>query len=71
MLIKIYVSGLLVLIGAIAFNSLAKLVKLPSWYDFLTDPKLGFVSGIWLFLVYPFLLGIVVYFIKVFLFEKF
>lgn len=58
---KIYLSGLVVLVGAITINSLAKLIKLPTWYDFLNQPKLGFINILWLFIIYPLFLGLLVF----------
>ena len=64
MIIKIYFAGLIVLVGAIAVNALAKLLKLPSWYDFLSNPKVSAVSLLWLFIIYPLLLGLIALVIK-------
>jgi len=61
--LKVYFVGLLFLVGALAINGLAKWAKLPSWYDFLANPKvleLPLSHASWLFFVYPFLLGVLV-----------
>lgn len=65
--VKIYFVGLLFLAGALIINGLAKWAKLPSWYDFLANPKvleLPLSHGSWLFVVYPFLLGVLVVLLK-------
>lgn len=72
-LLQIYFFGIVILIFAIIFNFVAKVLKISTWYDFLLDIKekglikslssQGILSLIFLFFVYPFLLGIVVYFI--------
>lgn len=66
MLIKIYFSGLIILFGAMAINATAKFFRLPTWYDFLAEPKINIISFTWLFIVYPLLLGVLV-----FLFRKY
>jgi hypothetical protein len=62
--LKIYAGGVLLLMGAIIINGLAKFLKLPSWYDFLKNPATNPTHLFWLFVVYPLLLGIFVYFIS-------
>jgi hypothetical protein len=66
-MIKIYILGLIVLVSAILFNGLAAKLNLVSWYDFLNRAvasgskvwqTLRFVDLLWLFIVYPMLLGL-------------
>ncbi len=66
-MIKIYILGLVVLVSAILFNGLASKLNLVSWYDFLNRAiasgskvwqTLRFVDLLWLFIVYPMLLGL-------------
>ena len=64
MLIKIYLIGVGFLAGALVVNVLAKLLQLPSWYDFLANPKMTLTSAVWLFIIYPFILGALVFFFK-------
>lgn len=59
-IVKIFLNGVIILVGAMLINSAAKLLELPSWYDFLSEPKLTLKSFIWLFMIYPFLLGVLV-----------
>ncbi len=68
---KIYVIGLAILIGAIVINVLAYYLSLPTWYDFLklvtSQGLVGALSSlsvfafIFLFIIYPFLLGLLAY----------
>lgn len=64
---KIYLTGILILIGAIVINSLATALHLPNWYAFLQKTSLSgfieqafrlpFFSALWLLIGYPFILG--------------
>jgi len=61
--IKIYLKGVLILIGAILINLGAKYFGILTWYDFL---KIGFrnlniLDYIFLFLFYPLSLGLIAY----------
>lgn len=59
MLLKIFIAGLIILLGALLLNVIANQLSLTTWYDFLKDPKkAGGVSLMWLFLIYPFGLGL-------------
>ncbi len=70
-ILRIYLAGLVVLVGAIALNVLAGWLGLATWYDFLGSmTKIGVVEAIkalrvwdWLFLfaVYPACLGVFAY----------
>lgn len=60
--IKIFIAGLIILVGAVLANFLAGLLGVTSWYDFLKKPKsAGFLDYLWLFIVYPLLLGLLAY----------
>jgi len=65
--IKIYFLGLFILVIAIIMNLLASLLGLISWYEFLhglssngliTIKEAGFINCIFLFFIYPFILGL-------------
>lgn len=57
--LKILVAGLIILLGALLLNVIATQLSLTTWYDFLKDPKkANGVSLLWLFLIYPFGLGL-------------
>lgn len=67
LLFKILTLGFLLLVAAIVFNLLAARLGLLSWYDLLTRlssegrsvfRQLRVWDYAWLFLVYPFLLGL-------------
>ena len=53
--------GLRILLSAIVLNIFAKFVGLSTWYDFLSAPAkvLSWDNYIFLFFVYPFILGLV------------
>src|SRR3990167_7754255 len=55
------VVGLRILLVAIVFNIFARFVGLSTWYDFLNAPSkvLSWDNYIFLFFVYPFILGLV------------
>jgi len=70
MLLKLYATGVLVLIIAIILNAMAYYFKLMSWYDFLSRLRqegtalfslMTVKDYTWLFLIYPFLLGLSAY----------
>ena len=52
--------GLRILFSAIVLNIFAKFVGLSTWYDFLNKPSkvLSWDNYIFLFFVYPFILGL-------------
>lgn len=70
--LNIFLSGVLILIVAMLANILATAVGLLTWYDFLKDiqgsgfletiKNTGYLSLIFLFLIYPFILGITAYY---------
>ena len=66
-MLKIYFIGLFILIAAILLNFIAGRLNLMSWYDFLTRIAaegrsifsiMKWTDYSWLFLIYPFLLGL-------------
>ncbi len=64
---KTYLTGIVILIGAIIVNYLATALQLPNWYAFLQKTsitgfieqafRLPFISAIWLLIGYPLILG--------------
>lgn len=62
-ILKILISGSLLLLGAIALNALGNALKLSSWYDVLNgkNKKIDIASLMWLYVIYPLGLGILVY----------
>jgi len=65
-MIRIYFIGLFILITAIAANILAVKLQLKSWYDLLNGlansksywELITFKDSLWLFLLYPLVLGL-------------
>jgi hypothetical protein len=57
--IEVYAQGVLILLSAAGLNLLASLMRWESWYSFLQQPKeLSIDNGLFLFIVYPFVLGL-------------
>jgi hypothetical protein len=56
-----FLSGYIVLIGAILINVCAKYLGLATWYDFLQKKKARSIDYVFLFIMYPALLGGLVY----------
>ena len=64
LLIKIFVIGVGILIGAIVLNLVADKLGLASWYQFLQKPAgTSIASYLWLFVVYPLGLGVLAYYL--------
>jgi hypothetical protein len=61
MIWKIFMQGWIVLFGAILINFLFSALKIKTWYDFLKGDRDIGLSWIFMVLVYPFLLGTLVY----------
>ena len=70
-LLIIFMTGVFILVGAIIINSLAKTIGLTTWYDLLINLKnngikelsnTNFLSLIFLFVIYPLVLGTIGYF---------
>tara|TARA_Y100000996_G_C22236585_1_gene525932 strand:+ start:335 stop:574 length:240 start_codon:yes stop_codon:yes gene_type:complete len=76
-MIRIYFIGIIILFSAIIFNIIANSLGIKTWYDFLNGiaqkiplkSLINFLDALWLFIVYPFLLGLSFYFGDV-LFKK-
>lgn len=70
-LLRIYVAGLAVLVGAIALNVLAGMIGLATWYSLLGSAgevgvlaaikRLTLADGLFLLVIYPGLLGACAY----------
>lgn len=70
--LNIFLSGLLILIFAVFINFLAGSLGLITWHSFLksiqingileTIKNTGFLSYLFLFIIYPFCLGVIVFF---------
>lgn len=61
-LLLIFVTGLVVLAAAILLNLIASKLDIPTWYDYLKTTR-GHPAGayLWLYVAYPFLLGLTAY----------
>lgn len=68
---KIYLIGALFLIYAILINVISAKIGLLGWYDFLfkKNLKINIFNYIYLFIIYPILLGTGVYFFNKFFFN--
>ena len=67
--IKVILSGFFLLFFAIIINAIVQYLKIMTWYDFLmmlknsSNPiKIRMIDYIWLFVGYPFFLGLIIYF---------
>lgn len=59
MILRIYFAGLVILGAALLLNAFAYRVKVKTWYDFAKKPKhTRAVDYAWLFVFYPFCLGL-------------
>ena len=67
-MLRIYVAGILILASAIILNVLAQAKGIMGWYGFLTKlaeegqsalRSVRIFDYLWMFIVYPFLLGLV------------
>jgi len=72
-LLKIILSGFFLLVFAILINGIANYLGILTWYDFLLKrknknfiSKIRAIDYIWLFIGYPFFLGLLIYFAKTF-----
>ena len=62
MIIKIFIIGIAILVTAIVLNIIAKLLNVSTWYDFIQNKTINNpIEIIWLFIIYPFVLGLVAY----------
>tara|TARA_B100001093_G_scaffold520506_1_gene617081 strand:+ start:4606 stop:4830 length:225 start_codon:yes stop_codon:yes gene_type:complete len=58
--IKFIIQGWIILIVAIAANAVVDFIGLKGWYEFLSESnmrKTRFVDYLWLFILYPCILG--------------
>jgi hypothetical protein len=69
-MIRIYLVGAVVLVAAIFMNAIVQRIGLMGWYEFLSKlqvqgrqvlSEMGVLDFAWLFLLYPFLLGLSAY----------
>ena len=67
--IKVILSGFFLLFFAIIINAIVQYLKIMTWYDFLmmlknssNSIKIRMIDYIWLFVGYPFFLGLIIYF---------
>jgi hypothetical protein len=60
---KFLIVGFGVLFVAIILNVLAKIIGLITWYDFINNFKIDFFSILFLFIIYPFVLGLSSYYL--------
>ena len=66
---RLYVIGILILLGAILANIIASKLNLKSWYDIFLGvsessdywSQIRIIDGIWLMLIYPLSLGFSAY----------
>tara|TARA_B100000925_G_scaffold110989_1_gene81914 strand:- start:105 stop:341 length:237 start_codon:yes stop_codon:yes gene_type:complete len=66
---RLYVIGILILLGAILANIIASKLNLKSWYDIFLGvsessnywSRIRIIDGIWLILIYPLYLGFSAY----------
>lgn len=57
-LIPPFLAGYLVLAVAIGLNALAIQWGIPTWYGLFEGASIGVIDGLFLFFIYPFLLGL-------------
>lgn len=56
--LRVYCIGIGVLVVAIAANTLASFSNLATWYDFIENRTINILDIVWLFIVYPLILGL-------------
>lgn len=70
-IVTIFILGLIILFGAIIINLLASFLGITTWYTLLNAVsekgiieffKQGFVSSIYLYFIYPLILGLLGYY---------
>ena len=69
-IIKIIISGFSLLFFAIIINAIVQLLKIMTWYDLLMElkkkswpRKMRVIDFAWLFLGYPFFLGLIIFYV--------
>jgi len=61
-LLFIFILGVGILAGALMLNLISSRFGLTNWYEFLKDPgRTSSISYVWLFVLYPFGLGLFAY----------
>jgi hypothetical protein len=69
-MMKMYITGIIVLVAAIILNILIQRLGIMGWYDFLSKiqvrgrevfSEMGPADYAWLFVIYPFTLGLSAY----------
>lgn len=61
-IVHVFIIGIAILVGALLLNALASWLNLSTWYDFIKSREnTTTLSYIWLFVIYPFLLGLIAY----------
>ena len=67
MLLRLLLSGFIILISAIVLNAATQRLGIMGWYEFLSRllsegrslwPRIRIVDGLWLVFLYPLLLGL-------------
>lgn len=62
LLVQIYLIGVVILVTAILLNAVATKLRIMTWYGFVKKPTSARpLDYLWLFLLYPGLLGAAVY----------
>lgn len=56
--------GWIFLLVAIMINYIANVLSLTTWYEFLQGVSIGFLDTVYLFLLYPFLFGLILFYLK-------
>tara|TARA_Y100000389_G_C17103155_1_gene336948 strand:+ start:142 stop:372 length:231 start_codon:yes stop_codon:yes gene_type:complete len=65
---NLILAGFFLLFFAIIMNAVIKFFSIMNWYDLLMNlqkkerPKMKVIDFLWLFLGYPFFLGLIIYF---------
>jgi len=63
--VKYLIYGWIIIIVAIPVNFIAKKIGLVTWYDLLLFKKsMGFLDGIFMFIVYPLIFGAIIYLLR-------
>ena len=74
-ILGIFLIGIIILIGAVIMNILASVLKIDTWFSFIDKignnqtNQVSLISYVFLFLIYPFILGLLGYFAYVFIFS--
>jgi hypothetical protein len=64
-ILEIFIIGAAILIAALILNVFAQKLSITTWYDFADNPTdTSLLAYLWLFFVYPFLLGLTAYIVS-------